>query len=120
MSAVRPKLSELTAVKFKSTKYRVTWSEYRIQRIDELFLSAARHARHNAVGIILSGTLWDGVEGLRAIHDAGGKCIVQDPGEAAVEDMPRNALKSVDVDFVGTTDEIASLLVELAAGRSCQ
>lgn len=91
----------------------------RLQRIDELFRSAARSAGANAVGVILSGTLWDGVAGLKAIHEAGGKCIVQDPEDAAFDDMPRKALEQVDVDYVGTDDEIASILVELAAGRNC-
>ncbi|MCA9108782.1 MAG: chemotaxis protein CheB [Planctomycetaceae bacterium] len=92
----------------------------RLQRIDDLFLSAAEHAGTNAVGVILSGTLFDGVSGLRAIHDAGGKCIVQNPRDATFDDMPKNAIDSVEIDFVGNTTEIASLLVELAAGRQCQ
>ncbi|MCA9072213.1 MAG: chemotaxis protein CheB [Planctomycetaceae bacterium] len=91
----------------------------RLKRIDYLFESAAI-AGKNAVGVILSGMLWDGVEGLKAIHEAGGKCIVQDPEDALFPDMPRNALATIPVDYVGTTDEIASLLMELAAGRSCQ
>lgn len=91
----------------------------RSQRIDELFHSAARHAGSNAVGIILSGTLDDGIAGLKAIHEAGGTCIVQDPQKAKFEGMPREALATVDVDLVGDATEIASLLVELAAGRSC-
>ena len=92
----------------------------RLQRIDELFISAAKHAGENAVGVILSGTLFDGVAGLQAIHEAGGKCIVQNPRDASYDDMPMNAIKAVDIDFVGTTTEIASLLVELSAGRTCQ
>jgi len=65
------------------------WS--RMHRIDALFESAARAAGHNAVGVILSGMLWDGVQGLQAIREAGGVCIVQDPADATYEDMPRNA-----------------------------
>lgn len=91
----------------------------RLRRIDELFLSAAV-AGKNAVGVILSGMLWDGVEGLKAIHEAGGKCIVQDPLEALFPDMPQHALDEVPVDFVGTADEIASVLMEMATGRHCQ
>lgn len=97
----------------------VTGHMERLQRIDELFRSAARNAGPNAVGVILSGTLWDGVAGLQAIHEAGGKCIVQDPRDATYKDMPEKALDQVDVDYVGTADEIASILMELAAGRNC-
>ena len=92
----------------------------RLQRIDELFLSAARYAGENAVGVILSGTLSDGVEGLKAIHAAGGKCIVQDPADAIFDDMPQNALNDVPVDYVATPVGIAGILIELAAERSCQ
>ncbi len=50
----------------------------------------------------------------------GGTCIFRNPLDAFFEDMPRNALERVQVDFVGSTDEIASLLVKLAAGRDCK
>ncbi|HBN79557.1 MAG TPA: chemotaxis protein CheB [Planctomycetaceae bacterium] len=89
-------------------------------RIDDLFTSIANTAGKNAVGVILSGMLWDGVDGLKAIKEAGGTCIVQTPEDATFDSMPKNALKSVECDFVGTTIEIASRLVELGAGRNCQ
>lgn len=91
----------------------------RVDRIDELFVSAASSARENAIGVILSGMLSDGVAGLKAIQKAGGKCIVQLPSEAKFPSMPENALAEVDADFVGDTREIAAKLVELAAGRTC-
>lgn len=90
-----------------------------LRRIDDLFASIAASAGPNSVGVVLSGMLWDGVEGLRAIKQAGGACIVQHPDDAAFESMPRHALQAVDCDYVGTTMEIASRLVELGAGRSC-
>lgn len=92
----------------------------RKERIDDLFKSAAESARENCVGVILTGMLSDGVEGLKAIKEAGGYCMVQDPLEAAFNSMPNNALREVDVDFVGSTDEIADFLIHLAEGRTCQ
>lgn len=92
----------------------------RMERIDELFKSAAESAGENAVGVILTGMLSDGVEGLKAINAAGGYCIVQDPEDAEFESMPINALKEVDVDFVGTTGEITQKLIQLAEGRTCK
>ena len=91
-----------------------------LDRIDDLFTSIANAAGKNSVGVILSGMLWDGVDGLKAIKEAGGTCIVQTPEDATFDSMPKNALESVECDFVGTTIEIASRLVELGAGRNCQ
>lgn len=92
----------------------------RMERIDDLFITAAQSARENTVGVILTGMLSDGVEGLKAIHAAGGYCIVQDPKDAKFESMPKNALAEVEADFVGTSDEIAERLIRLAEGRSCE
>jgi two-component system chemotaxis response regulator CheB len=92
----------------------------RMHRIDDLFVSVDQSAGENAVGIILSGMLSDGVVGLKAIHDAGGHCVIQSPKDAQSADMPINALAEVDPSFPGTTDEICRYLAELAKGRQCQ
>lgn len=92
----------------------------RLSRIDDLFCSAAEVAGPNAVGVILSGMLSDGVAGLQAISRAGGRCIVQSPAEAQFPDMPRHALAAVGVDFVGTAEEIAGHLQKIAADRECR
>ncbi|MEQ8208874.1 MAG: chemotaxis protein CheB [Lacipirellulaceae bacterium] len=92
----------------------------RMERIDDLFKSAAQSAGENAVGVILTGMLSDGVEGLKAINEAGGYCMVQDPDDAEFESMPVSALKEVDADFVGTTDAITQKLISLAEGRVCK
>lgn len=42
--------------------------------------------------MLLSGLSKDGVEGLRAIKEAGGKALVQSPSEAMFDTPPRNAL----------------------------
>ena len=91
----------------------------RIRRIDDLFKSVAFSAGENAVGIVLSGLLSDGVAGLKAIDDAGGICIVQDPADADYSGLPENVLAEVNAHFVGTSEDIARLLVSLAADRTC-
>lgn len=91
----------------------------RMTRIDELFFSVAESAGPNAIGVVLSGMLWDGVSGLKAIHEAGGYCIVQDPKDAIFRSMPENALAAVPVDFIGTPEGIAQKLIELTADRQC-
>lgn len=91
----------------------------RLQRIDDLFTSIAENAGPNSVGVILSGALFDGIEGLKAIKAAGGTCMVQNPQDAVFKSMPLSALAAIDCDVIGTPLEIASHLIELAAGRRC-
>jgi two-component system, chemotaxis family, protein-glutamate methylesterase/glutaminase len=62
--------------------------------IDVLFRSAAVAFGARACGVLLSGTLDDGVAGLVAIREAGGGTFVQSPDDAQFADMPLNALQT--------------------------
>ncbi len=84
--------------------------------IDVLFRSAAREHRAKVVGVLLTGGRDDGTAGLYTIKARGGVAIVQNPEEAVTPDMPRNALKMVDVDFCLPVRQIADVLVQLANG----
>lgn len=75
--------------------------------IDVLFRSAAMAHGAATCGVLLSGTLDDGVAGLRAIRAAGGTAIVQDPADAVFGDMPRNAINAKAVDAVVPAQELA-------------
>jgi len=81
--------------------------------IDPLFRTAAENWNSRVIGIVLTGTLDDGTMGLRAVKDAGGLTIVQDPADALYPDMPRNALQIVDPHYVLPLEEIRSLLPRL-------
>jgi two-component system CheB/CheR fusion protein len=59
----------------------------------------AADAGAHAVAIILSGTGTDGSEGIRAVHEAGGLVIVQDPETAEFDEMPRSALATGMADY---------------------
>jgi two-component system chemotaxis response regulator CheB len=81
--------------------------------VDPLFRSAAASFGGRVIGVVLSGALADGTAGLRAIERCGGLTVVQDPADALVSDMPRSALRHVDVDHVCRMDDMARLLARL-------
>jgi two-component system, chemotaxis family, protein-glutamate methylesterase/glutaminase len=83
--------------------------------IDPLFRSAACSFGARTIGVILTGSLSDGASGLHAIKRCGGIAIVQDPRDAMVPDMPRNAIKNVDVDHCVPLAQIGALLGMLVA-----
>ncbi|MEE4210781.1 MAG: chemotaxis protein CheB [Parvularcula sp.] len=62
--------------------------------IDPLFRSAAVNRGTRAAGIVLSGLLDDGSDGLAAIAAVGGLRFVEDPAAADYPDMPAQALKA--------------------------
>jgi two-component system chemotaxis response regulator CheB len=82
--------------------------------IDALFRSAARAYGARVVGVVLSGMLDDGTNGLAAIKARHGIAVVQDPADALYGGMSRSALESVEVDHVVPLLELAPLLARLA------
>lgn len=82
--------------------------------INALFRAAAVNFGPNAVGVLLSGALDDGVLGARAIRARGGTVIVQDPEEALFSSMPSNALNAGVVDHKVAAAEIGPLLKTLS------
>ena len=82
--------------------------------INRLFESAAKTYHDRVIGVILSGLLRDGTAGLKAVHDAGGLTIVQDPAEAEYPDMPANAMRDLPVTFCLRLAEIGPALDLLA------
>lgn len=90
-----------------------------VSTIDRLFKSAAQSYGKRVIGVILSGFLRDGTGGLRAVHDAGGLTVVQDPREAAYPEMPTNAMEDLEVTFCLNLAEIGPAL-ELLVRRTSQ
>ncbi len=73
------------------------------------------------IGVILSGTASDGVEGVHAIKAAGGTIIAQRPETAKFDGMPRAAIATGKVDLILAPEEIGPALVKLSRegrGRS--
>lgn len=84
--------------------------------IDALFASAAEAYGPRLIGIVLSGLLDDGTQGLIRIKERGGISIAQDPEEALYGDMPRSAINWDHVDYVQPVSGIADTLVKLTKG----
>jgi two-component system CheB/CheR fusion protein len=81
----------------------------------DLFLSSlAAYADGKAIAVILSGSGSDGAAGLKAIKAAGGIVLVQDPESARFEGMPRAAIATSVVDFIGSPEELAEELARIA------
>jgi two-component system chemotaxis response regulator CheB len=78
-----------------------------------LFQAAARAFGPAAVAVILTGMGDDGVEGLRAVRQAGGRSIAQDEKSSVIFGMPGSAVAAGLADQVLPLDAIAARLVEL-------
>jgi two-component system chemotaxis response regulator CheB len=81
--------------------------------IDPLFRSAAESHGSRVIGIVLSGVLDDGTNGLLAIASHGGLTVAQDPDDALYPSMPKSAIDTVPVDMVAPADEIGRALHRL-------
>ena len=83
--------------------------------IDVLLESAADAYGPALAGIVLTGANHDGAAGLKAVADAGGLAIVQDPADAQVPTMPEAALAACPSARVMTLDDLIPYLLTLAA-----
>jgi len=91
---------------------------YRSHNVDVLFNSLARNAAGRTIGVILSGMLKDGTQGLNAIKESGGIALVQSPQEATFPEMPENAIKhDGSIDLVAPIAKLATALVRIV-GRT--
>ncbi len=85
--------------------------------IDVSFISAAAVYGEGITGILLSGANEDGAEGLKIIKEKGGHTIIQDPLDAAVNYMPRQAGLRSKIDEVLNTEGIIHYLLSLIPTR---
>ena len=80
---------------------------------DPLFASAATHIKGRLIAVILTGGNSDGADGIKAIKQAGGTVIAQDPATAEATGMPRSAIATGAVDFILPLAEIGPTLLAL-------
>jgi two-component system chemotaxis response regulator CheB len=88
--------------------------------INPLLRSAAVAYGPQAVGMLLSGVLDDGVLGLAAIQDRGGVTVVQDPNDALFPAMPLNALAALSIHHQVTAADAGELFAKLAQDRQAE
>lgn len=81
--------------------------------IDYLMESAADAYGAALAGILLTGANHDGAAGMAAIARAGGLTVVQDPDQAEVPTMPREAIRLQRPDLILPLDDIQTLLLML-------
>ena len=82
--------------------------------IDVLFESAAEVWEDRLLAILLTGGNNDGTAGLKAIREAGGMTIAQDPITAEADIMPRSAIAAHVVDRILPLSGIGAALTALS------
>jgi len=88
--------------------------------IDLLFESVAGVYGSHSIGIILTGTLKDGSAGIRAIKEAGGVTMAQDPADAEFDSMPAAAMATGCVDYSLPLAKLGITLNSLYAAGSAK
>ena len=79
--------------------------------IDSFFRSLAEDQGERSIGVVLSGMGSDGTLGLKAIKEQAGLVLVQDPGTAKFDAMPRSAVEAGLADIVASADQLPGKLV---------
>nr|WP_257739141.1 chemotaxis protein CheB [Flavisolibacter tropicus] len=83
--------------------------------VDRFFGSMAKQELgKRAIGVILSGSGFDGVSGAQAIKSAGGLEIAQDPLSSTCKYLPQHAIEGGSVDHVAEPLQIPQLIQEYA------
>ncbi len=83
----------------------------------DLFFRSLAEQHGDGFAIVLSGGGSDGAMGVRAIKEAGGLVLVQDPAEAAHDSMPRAAIATQVADLVLPVRDLAARIAELTAAK---
>jgi two-component system, chemotaxis family, protein-glutamate methylesterase/glutaminase len=82
--------------------------------VDPTMRSAAIAYGPRVVGVVITGTLDDGTEGLLQVKARRGITVVQDPNDAIFSGMPQSALENVEIDHVVPLAELPELITRLA------
>lgn len=83
----------------------------------DLFFRSLAHSPEGGVAIVMSGGGSDGAVGLKAVKEAGGLVLAQEPEEAAHDSMPLAAIATGLVDFVLPAAELAEKVMRFRGAR---
>jgi two-component system, chemotaxis family, CheB/CheR fusion protein len=83
--------------------------------VNVLFSSLASAQGERAIAVILSGMGSDGTLGLQAIKAVGGLTVVQEPGSAQFDSMPRSAIAAGCADIVAPPEELPARILSYVA-----
>lgn len=81
--------------------------------VDVLFVSVARAAGRNAIGMLLTGMGSDGARGLLAMRESGATTLAQDESTAVVFGMPKEAIRLGAADHVLPLPQMAPMVLRL-------
>ncbi len=84
--------------------------------VEVLMQSVAKCVGANAVGAMLTGMGADGATGMKAMRDAGARCIAQDEESCVVFGMPKEAYLKGGAERLVSLKNIASTLLNLLSG----
>ena len=82
--------------------------------VDVLFYSAAQVYKKETIGILLTGMGADGVAGLKAIKEMGGKTISESAETAVLYGMPKIAAESGVADLIVPNYQIPNYMIKFA------
>ena len=86
--------------------------------VDVLFLSVARYAGANALGVIMTGMGRDGAAGLLEMKKAGAYTVAQDEASCVVFGMPKEAIRMGGVDSVVSLSDIPRSIIKCLNSKS--
>ncbi|MDU9412632.1 chemotaxis response regulator protein-glutamate methylesterase [Pseudomonas sp. zfem005] len=86
--------------------------------VDVLFRSVARHAGHNALGVIMTGMGDDGARGLLAMREAGARTVAQDEASCVVFGMPKEALRMGAAQSTEPLSKLSEVIIRYSRGQT--
>lgn len=84
--------------------------------VEVMMQSVAQSVGSNAVGVMLTGMGRDGADGMKAMRDAGARCLAQDEESSVVFGMPKEAYATGGAQELVPLKNIAARVLELLSG----